>query len=200
MQDDGSGGYRKHLFHNRLFLNVARRQIDSKITALKEVVGNILAGAKSLFSDSDWLSSESKAYLIRKVTKMNVVYGYPTWIMNDALLDKFYVTKLITSRHTSNNSYFANLRAILRWDFSDLLLFNKAERRMSFVHSSGGLPLHTTNAVYFRNTNWFEIFAGLLSDLLFQADSPPAVKYGMVGVVIGHEIFHGFDPNGKSTT
>src|SRR5262249_19208906 len=129
---------------SRLYVEEERKKLDVKIPILKEHVKNVLNAARSMFDASDWLSSEAKANLIDKIDKMNVVYGYPHWIMNDTLLDKFYDTEKVD--HGLFTSYFDNVKSLLRWDFSDLTLFNKKERLLSFVLASN--PLEAVNAYY----------------------------------------------------
>ena len=110
---------------DRLFVDSDRENIDSKSDALKAVVKGIREGVRTMFTESDWLSKKSKANLIRKLDKLQVVYSYPKWLVDDRLLDKFYATRLITTKRMSHDGYFENLKSILQWDFSDLTLFNR---------------------------------------------------------------------------
>jgi putative endopeptidase len=146
-----------------------------------ELVGNLLKAFDSSIDSLDWMSPATQAEAKKKLSKITVKIGYP---------DKWrdYGTLSIKRDDLIGNQ----LRAA---EFQ--------HQRM--VKRNGGpvdkgewlMTPQTVNAYYNPTTNEITFPAAILRWPFFDAASDPAVNYGGIGSVIGHEISHGFDDQGR---
>ncbi len=130
----------------------------------------------------EWMSDSTKAYAREKLAGFTVKIGYPDkW--------KDYGTLSVDPKA----SYLENLLAASAWYVQDNLgkLGKKTDR------SEWGMTPQTVNAYYNPTTNEICFPAAILQPPFFNADADDAVNYGAIGVVIGHEMTHGFDDQGR---
>ncbi|MEG2370683.1 MAG: M13 family metallopeptidase [Alistipes sp.] len=129
----------------------------------------------------DWMSDSTKMKALEKLATFSVKIGYPDkW--------KDYSTLTIDPAH----SYWENIVAADKWATADNLQrlgkpVDKAEWQMS--------P-QTVNAYYNPTTNEICFPAAILQPPFYNSEADDAVNYGAIGVVIGHEMTHGFDDQG----
>ena len=90
-------------------------------------------------------------------------------------------------------SYFENLRAASAWYVAD----NLGRLGKPTDMDEWGMTPQTVNAYYNPTTNEICFPAAILQPPFFNADADDAVNYGAIGVVIGHEMTHGFDDQGR---
>ena len=90
-------------------------------------------------------------------------------------------------------SYFENLRAASAWYVAD----NLSKLGQPTDPDEWGMTPQTVNAYYNPTTNEICFPAAILQPPFFNADADDAVNYGAIGVVIGHEMTHGFDDQGR---
>jgi endothelin-converting enzyme/putative endopeptidase len=144
------------------------------------MVGNILAAMHDTISDVDWMSPETKKKALEKLSTFNVKVGYP---------DKW---KDYSSVAISRGDYFADAIAGFRFAVQDDAgTIGKPVNRQRW-----GMTPPTSNAYYNPQMNEIVFPAGILQPPAFSANYVDAVNYGAIGVVIGHEISHGFDDQG----
>ncbi len=129
----------------------------------------------------DWMSDATKKEARKKLATINVKIGYPE------------VWRDYTGLDVKTNSYFENmtLARIFQIRF-DLDKIGKPVDR-----SEWGMTPQTVNAYYSPNMNEIVFPAAILQPPFFNMDADDAVNYGAIGVVIGHEISHGFDDSGR---
>lgn len=169
----------------RMFLNSHFSQ-DSKAKA-SALVKRVQDSFKKNLGLLDWMDETTRARAREKVDASEFRIGYPDFIMDDVALNSRY-----DSLSISENDYFANLRNAATYDLTRVLkrlgnLVDKEEWHMNPVD---------VNAYYSNSNNELVFPAGILQPPLFHKDYIPALNYGCIASVIGHELSHGFDDVG----
>ena len=130
----------------------------------------------------EWMSDETKARAHEKLSTFHVKIGYPDVWEDYSALDI-----------NPEESYLANaLRAVEFQNAKNLAEAYKPVNKDKWLISP-----QTVNAYYNPTTNEICFPAGILQPPFFNADADDAVNYGAIGVVIGHEMTHGFDDQGR---
>ena len=130
----------------------------------------------------EWMSDATKAKAREKLAAFTVKIGYPDkW--------KDYSTLNVDP----SLSYYENLRAASAWYVAD----NMSKLGKPTDPTEWGMTPQTVNAYYNPTTNEICFPAAILQPPFFNADADDAVNYGAIGVVIGHEMTHGFDDQGS---
>ncbi|XP_055597323.1 neprilysin-1-like isoform X2 [Uranotaenia lowii] len=160
---------------------------ESKETAL-EMIHTIREAFNELLADIHWMDNETRAVAKEKANAMNERIGYPEILTNPEDLEKEYVNLTIFKDHFINN-----ILNILQWD---------AERNLQLLRKPVDKDKWATepavvNAFYNPNKNDIVFPAGILQPLFYSQHFPKSLNYGGIGVVIGHEITHGFDDKGR---
>lgn len=140
-------------------------------TALNERIGNL-----------EWMGDSTKMKAKEKLNAFYVKVGYPDkWRDYSGLkIDK-------------NDSYWANIERAVQFDYDYML--NKAGKPVD--KDEWGMTPQTVNAYYNPTTNEICFPAGILQYPFFDMNADDAFNYGAIGVVIGHEMTHGFDDQGR---
>lgn len=146
-----------------------------------DLVNNLKAAYKQRIKNVEWMSDETKAKAEEKLGKIMVKVGYP---------DKW---KDYSSMEISRNSYLDNVLAASRFKVRDNL--NRYGKPVDI--SEWGMYPQTVNAYYNPLNNEIVFPAAILQPPFFGLDADDAVNYGAIGMVIGHEMTHGFDDEGK---
>jgi putative endopeptidase len=144
------------------------------------MVMNILSAMHDSIETSDWMTPETKQKALAKLAAFNVKVGYP---------DKW---KDYSSVKIDRNHYFEDVLSGSRFLVADnWTTINKPVDR-----SRWGMTPPTSNAYYNPLLNEIVFPAGILQPPAFSINYTDAVNYGAIGVVIGHEVSHGFDDQG----
>jgi len=148
---------------------------------MQELVKNLLLAMKETVEGLDWMSAETKTKALEKLSTFNPKIGYPdTW--------KDY-SKVPVSR----TAYWSDVAAARKFNVDDdLATIGKPVDRGRW-----GMTPPTSNAYYNPSLNEIVFPAGILQPPAFSVEANDAVNYGAIGVVIGHEISHGFDDQGS---
>jgi putative endopeptidase len=148
----------------------------------QEMVMNIVAAMQDTIEGLSWMGPETKKKALEKLSTLNRKIGYP---------DKW---KDYGSIALSRDSFWNNQAAAMRWNVidDDWNLIGKQTDR-----SRWGMTPPTSNAYYSALLNEIVFPAGILQPPAFDVSAVDAVNYGSIGVVIGHEISHGFDDQGS---
>ncbi len=129
-----------------------------------------------------WMSAETKEKALHKLSTFKVKVGYP---------DKWEdYSKL---QLNGQASLFENLREVARWAYQKSL---EEEVGKPVDKSKWGMTPQTVNAYYNPLYNEIVFPAAILQPPFFNFEADPAVNFGGIGAVIGHEITHGFDDSG----
>ena len=149
-----------------------------------ELVENLRAAFRMRIAKLPWMTDETKKAALRKLEKINVKIGYPDKWRDYSTLD-IKPGDAFGNRERENCLHTA--RAI------SMRLAKGADR------ADWGMAPQTVNAYY--NSVWNEIVfpAAILQPPFFDLEADPAVNYGGIGAVIGHEMGHGFDDQGAKS-
>ncbi|MCQ2115328.1 MAG: M13 family metallopeptidase, partial [Bacteroidales bacterium] len=147
-----------------------------------QIVKNIQTALGQHVEALEWMSEETKAKAQEKLAAFTVKIGYPDkW--------KDYSGLEIDPA----KSYFENRRAASAWYTQD----NLSELGKPVDKEKWGMSPQTVNAYYNPTTNEICFPAGILQPPFYNSDADDAVNYGAIGVVISHEMTHGFDDQGR---
>jgi len=147
-----------------------------------DLVKNLQISLGQHIDSLEWMSDATKAKAREKLEAFTVKIGYPDkW--------KDYSTLTVDPEL----SYYENLRAASAWYVAD----NLAKLGKPTDPTEWHMTPQTVNAYYNPTTNEICFPAGILQPPFFNADADDAVNYGAIGVVIGHEMTHGFDDQGS---
>jgi endothelin-converting enzyme/putative endopeptidase len=147
---------------------------------MQDMVKNILAAMKDTIQGLDWMSPETKQKALEKLATFNPKIGYP---------DKWKDYKGVA---VGRGSYWDDVVAASRWNVAD----NRSQVGKPVDRGRWGMTPPTSNAYYNPLLNEIVFPAGILQPPAFDVGVTDAVNYGAIGVVIGHEISHGFDDQG----
>ena len=155
---------------------------ESSKKKMTGLVANLQKALGQHIDELDWMSDETKARAHEKLAAFRVKIGYPDkW--------KDYSSLVIDPQ----NSYYENLKAASEWYVAD----NMSEIGQPTDRDEWGMTPQTVNAYYNPTTNEICFPAAILQPPFFNADADDPVNYGGIGVVIGHEMSHGFDDQGR---
>ena len=155
---------------------------ESSKEKMKVLVENLRVALGEHIDALDWMGDETKAKAREKLSSFTVKIGYPDeW--------KDYSTLNIDP----SKSYFENMKAASEWYIAD----NLADLGKPTDRTRWGMTPQTVNAYYDPTTNEICFPAAILQPPFFNPDADDAVNYGGIGVVIGHEMSHGFDDQGR---
>jgi len=147
---------------------------------MQDLVKNLLLAMGDVIRGLDWMGADTKAKALEKLATFNPKIGYP---------DKW---KDYGSVKIRRDAYWANVEAGRRFNVRDDL----AQAGKPVDRGRWGMTPPTSNAYYNPLLNEIVFPAGILQPPAFSMEATDAVNYGAIGVVIGHEISHGFDDQG----
>ena len=148
---------------------------------MAKLVKNLQTALGERIDAQEWMSDSTKIRAHEKLAAFHVKVGYP---------DKW---KDYSKLEIKNDSYWANVCRASEWGFNDM-------------YSRIGKPVdkdewlmtpQTVNAYYNPSTNEICFPAAILQPPFFNMEADDAANYGAIGVVIGHEMTHGFDDQGR---
>jgi endothelin-converting enzyme/putative endopeptidase len=147
---------------------------------IQELVHNELLAMRDIIESLDWMSPETKKKALEKLSTFNPKVGYP---------DKW---RDYSHENITRTDYFADVMAGNEGNIQYMRsLIGKPTDRGRW-----GMTPPTSNAYYSSLLNEIVFPAGILQPPAFSVDNLDAVNYGAIGVIIGHEISHGFDDQG----
>ena len=165
------------IYVQRYFSPEAKKEMEVMIDYLKK-------SYRQHINNLDWMSATTKEKALEKLSKFNVKIAYP---------DKWedYSKLVIESKNDGVNLY-SNLKNIVKWDYEKALekIGNPVDK------TKWGMRPQTVNAYYSPLNNEIVFPAAILQAPFFDFKADPAVNFGGIGAVIGHEIAHGFDDGG----
>jgi putative endopeptidase len=145
------------------------------------IVKNLLISMGERIKGVEWMSDKTKEAALFKLSKFRVKIGYP---------DKWKDYSALT---IERDSYYKNIKRANIWASKvDLEKIGKPVDKTEWEMSP-----QTVNAYYNPNGNEIVFPAAILQPPFFNQDADDAVNYGAMGAVIGHEISHGFDDEGR---
>jgi len=147
---------------------------------MQEMVRNLLAAMRDDILTRPWMSDDTKEKAMAKIATFNPKIGYP-----DKWKDYSHV-------EIQRDAYFDDMIAGRKFVQSD----DRAQIGKPVDRERWGMTPPTSDAYYNPLQNEIVFPAGILQPPAFDINAVDAVNYGAIGVVIGHEISHGFDDQG----
>lgn len=149
---------------------------------MMKLVGNLQTALGERIADASWMSDATKKLAKEKLDAMIVKIGYPEkWRDYSAL-------------EIENDSYYANVVRARRFECA----YQMSKIGKPVDPTEWLMTPQTVNAYYNPTTNEICFPAGILQPPFFDMNADDAVNYGAIGVVIGHEMTHGFDDQGRN--
>ena len=145
-----------------------------------DMVKNLLWAMGDTIRGLDWMGKDTKARALEKLATFDPKIGYP---------DKW---KDYAGVRVRRDAHWGNVLAGRRFGVAD----DRAQIGKPVDRTRWGMTPPTSNAYYNPLLNEIVFPAGILQPPAFRMDATDAVNYGAIGVVIGHEISHGFDDQG----
>jgi putative endopeptidase len=162
------------VYVERYFPPAAKAQID-------DLVAHLRGALKERITRLDWMSPDTKRKALDKLARLDVKIAYPNkWRDYSAL-------------EVSPDDLFADMQAVraFGWQRQVKRLNGPVDRTEWYMNPQ------TVNASYNESFNEMTFPAGILQPPFFDPAADPAVNYGGIGAVIGHEMIHGFDDEGR---
>ncbi|CAF2098157.1 unnamed protein product [Rotaria magnacalcarata] len=155
-----------------------------------EMIKNIRSTFIEMLTNSTWMDDISKNRSIEKALAIDEKIGYPEYLGSNNMteLENMYKEYVFSSSHINN------LLKVLQIKSNESLrtLRDPVDRK-----AWGSSPPTTVNAFYSPSKNQISFPGAILQTPFFNKDAPKYLNYGGIGVVIGHEITHGFDDSGR---
>lgn len=145
------------------------------------LVKNLQTSLGERIKELTWMSDETKEKALEKLATFHVKIGYP---------DKW---KDYSSLEIKDDSYWANIERANQWEHAEMI----AKAGKPVDKDEWLMTPQTVNAYYNPTTNEICFPAGILQYPFFDMNADDAFNYGAIGVVIGHEMTHGFDDQGR---
>lgn len=172
--DGAMGEALGQLYVEKYFPQSAKDRMVTLVNNLKEAFGMRI-------DQATWMDNSTKAKAHEKLNTIMVKIGYP---------DKW---RDYSGLKIEKDSYFANILRSNEFDVNYAI--SKIDKPVD--KSEWGMTPQTVNAYYNPTTNEICFPAGILQKPFFDMNADDAVNYGAIGVVIGHEMTHGFDDQGR---
>ena len=173
--DGAMGEALGHLYVDKYFPAEAKER-------MKVMVDNLMTALGQRIDMATWMSDQTKANAHEKLATILVKIGYP---------DKW---RDYSGLEIKDDSYYANVVRSNEFDMAYYMSkINKPVDRDEWQ-----MTPQTVNAYYNPTTNEICFPAAILQPPFFQFDADDAANYGAIGVVIGHELTHGFDDQGRN--
>ncbi len=162
------------LYVAEFFPPAAKQRMVKLVANLQEALGERI-------ENLTWMSHETKEKALEKLKSYTVKIGYP---------DKW---EDYSKLYIQDDNLWANTQRIAEWDYAKELkkLSEPVDR------AKWGMTPQTVNAYYNPGTNEICFPAAILQYPFFDMTADDAFNYGAIGVVIGHEMTHGFDDSGR---
>ncbi|MDC6641689.1 M13 family peptidase, partial [Leclercia adecarboxylata] len=148
-----------------------------------ELVANVKVAMGARLDQLDWMGAETKAEARKKLEGFGLKIGHPdTW-------------RDYSSLQIARGDVFGNAERAMafEWDYRRNRIGQPVDK------AEWGMTPQTVNAYYNSVKNEIVFPAAILQPPFFDPDADPAVNYGAIGGVIGHEIIHGFDDQGRKS-
>ena len=163
------------MYVSRYFPESSKKKMVALVENLRTALGEHIDAL-------DWMSDTTKVRAREKLASFTVKIGYPDKWKDYSTLDI-----------NPDNTYYENLRNASAWYVAD----NLSKLGKPTDKTEWGMTPQTVNAYYNPTTNEICFPAGILQKPFFDPDADDPVNYGGIGVVIGHEMSHGFDDQGS---
>ncbi|XP_069683062.1 endothelin-converting enzyme homolog [Periplaneta americana] len=169
----------------------ARYDISDAVSKVSDMMVDVKEGFISLVRESDWLDDDTKKAVVDKAEDIATYCGYQDFVLNISQSDDYYA-----SFDLQEKQHLLNILRIISYDM-EFFLENGYDEFWDWRNSSWMYrdPLKV-DATYFTEDNLIIINAGFIQFPNYGHDLQ-ALNYGAIGTVLGHEMTHAFDNDGK---
>ena len=150
-------------------------------TRMETLVQNLIVALGQRIDMAQWMTDQTKKNAHEKLSTLLIKIGYPNKWRDYSKLD------------IRDDSYYANIVRSNEFDMD--YMFSKINKPVD--RDEWGMTPQTVNAYYNPTTNEICFPAAILQPPFFNMEADEAANYGAIGVVIGHELTHGFDDQGR---
>ena len=162
------------MYTEKYFPAAAKERMTKLVANLQKALGERIQGL-------EWMSEETKVKALEKLAAFHVKIGYP---------DKW---RDYSNLEIKNDSYWDNIVRSNHFDYDKMI----AKAGKPVDKDEWLMTPQTVNAYYNPTTNEICFPAAILQYPFFDMNADDACNYGAIGVVIGHEMTHGFDDQGR---
>merc|ERR1711899_164378 len=172
-----------HLYVKKHFKEEAKRAMDEMVRDIRAEMDVILKSIK-------WMDDKTRVRAREKLRTMREYIGYPEELLQVHLLEEVY-----KDLEVSPEKHFENGIEVGKW--STTYVWSKIREKIDKTDWKRHDQPAIVNAFYSPLENSIQFPAGILQGIFFNKDRPNYMNYGSIGWVIGHEITHGFDDQGR---
>ncbi|KAK8755132.1 hypothetical protein V5799_002163 [Amblyomma americanum] len=175
----------------KIYNRVTIRELQENFTNVKDLAKRLMAVFNETLQTAEWMDNETRKTAEAKLVKMGTKIGYPNWLHNTTYLEELY---RFVPQLGSNCTFAEMLRFIARnhWVQQMLKLPEPYDKDAEWLVGPAFV-----NAFYNPSNNEMVYPSGVLQGALYKRGLPPSINYGAIGMVVGHEMTHGFDDMGS---
>ncbi|XP_077500971.1 neprilysin-1-like isoform X2 [Amblyomma americanum] len=175
----------------KIYNRVTIRELQENFTNVKDLAKRLMAVFNETLQSAEWMDNETRKTAEAKLAKMGTKIGYPDWLHNTTYLEELY---RFVPQLGSNCTFAEMLRFIARnhWVQQILKLPEPYDKDAEWLVGPAFV-----NAFYNPSNNEMVYPSGVLQGALYKRGLPSSVNYGAIGMVVGHEMTHGFDDMGS---
>merc|ERR1719341_1689805 len=164
---------------------------ESKKQVIDDIVQNIRKEFRVMLEEVDCMDEDTRARALKKADLIKSHIAYSKEILDSTLLDAYYKGLALKK----DTGYLGNILLLKQWINAYYSKEFRLKKDPQSWKTHGGAAI--ANAYYEAKDNTINFPAGFLDGVFFQEDRPLYMNYGSIGVVVGHEITHGFDDAGS---
>ncbi len=150
---------------------------------MEKLVADLRVAMKARIENLEWMGPETRALALDKLSKFGLKIGYPSKWRDYSKLEVIEGDLVGTAERAAK----------FQWDWDVSRIGKPVD------DEEWGMTPQTVNAYYSSTKNEIVFPAAILQPPFFDPKADPAVNYGAIGGVIGHEITHGFDDQGRKS-
>lgn len=154
----------------------------------EEMINRVKTAFKENLINLDWMDAETRRLATEKADAISDMIGFPNYILNSQLLDERY-----RDLNVAKSGYFENNVRLNVFNLRKNL--EKLDQPVN--KTRWGMTPPTVNAYYTPTKNQIVFPAGILQLPFYDIENPKSLNFGGMGVVMGHELTHAFDDQGR---
>nr|XP_039251017.1 neprilysin-like isoform X1 [Styela clava] len=171
-----------------LFVQEKFAEENKQVT--ETMVENIRTAFINFLPGNEWMDDDTKTQAEKKANQITPIIAYPDYILDkeDPKMDNEY-----TAANVATDEYFQNMQNMIYFkNVENMKKLDKDVDREEWITGPA-----VVNAFYAPTRNQIVFPAGILQPPFYDEGQPNSMNYGGIGMVIGHEITHGFDDSGS---
>ncbi|XP_069945097.1 endothelin-converting enzyme homolog [Cherax quadricarinatus] len=166
-----------------------KEEVEEAVRQARQVVEGVSSAFREMLSSATWMDQVTQEAALSKLDHMQHLVAYPHLLLDDHLLQEYH----LGLPNVSASDHFSNIASMMAWHSRRSLVHLRAP---TSTHKWPRGPLET-NAFYSSLHNTIVIPVAVLQAPVFHRGAFTSLNYGSLGSIIGHEITHGFDNNGR---